>query len=212
MLSKHSDALHSALAYLYKPKCEQTKFRTGVKFEGHRLKTEGFPVHQRATAQIPTSHHPVSHSSVTQFPRGFKLSVKVWLRLLPWVRGFLPYEYPSPSAERDARRDNVLTRTRGGQNTWTKTMTEMLARLKCTVASGPDCQRHQRASREPHQNEGEKMNRGETAVGFGKGEEFAWELDLTDESSAQMGQSIGETRATFMKNVTQARGSHGEAW
>lgn len=56
------------------------------------------------------------------------------------------------------------------------------------------------------------MNRGETAVGFGKGEEFAWELDLTDESSAQMGQSIGETRATFMKNVTQARGSHGEAW
>lgn len=56
------------------------------------------------------------------------------------------------------------------------------------------------------------MNRGETAAGFGKGEEFAWELDLTDESVAQMGQSIGETRATFMKNVTQARGSHGEAW
>lgn len=102
MLSKHSVARHSALAYLYKPKCEETKFRTGVKFEGHRLKTERFPVHQRATAQIPTSHHPVSHSSVTQFPRGFKLSVKVWLRLLPWVRGFLPYEYPSPSAEREA--------------------------------------------------------------------------------------------------------------
>lgn len=55
------------------------------------------------------------------------------------------------------------------------------------------------------------MNRVEMAVGFGKGEEFAWELDLTDESNAQMGQSIGETRATFMKNVTQAQGSHGEA-
>ncbi|CAF92071.1 unnamed protein product [Tetraodon nigroviridis] len=79
------------------------------------------------------------------------------------------------------------------------------------MASGPDCQQHQRASQEP-QNKEEKMNRGETAVRFGKGEEFAWELDLTDESSAQMGQSIGETRATFMKNVTQARGSHGEAW
>lgn len=84
-------------------------------------------------------------------------------------------------------------------------MTEPVAPLKVTVASSPDCQRHQRASREP-------MNRRETAVGFGKGGEFAWELDLTDESSAQMGQSIGETRATFMKNVTQARGSHGEAW
>lgn len=104
-------------------------------------------------------------------------------------------------------------RTRRGQNTRMKTTTETVAQFKLTVASGPstDCQRHQRASREP-ENEGEKMNRGETAVGFGKGEEFAWELDLTDESIAQMGQSIGETRATFMKNVTQARGSHGEAW
>lgn len=86
-------------------------------------------------------------------------------------------------------------------------MTEPVAPFKFTVTVSSI-----RGHHKSPQNEGEKTNRGETAVGFGKREEFAWELDLTDESSAQMGQSIGETRATFMKNVTQARGSHGEAW
>lgn len=52
-------------------------------------------------------------------------------------------------------------RTHGGQNAWMKTMTEPVARFKFTMASGPspDCQRHQRASREPKERGGENEQR-----------------------------------------------------
>ena len=149
---------------------------------------------QCTVCPAPLSPLSLFHPSVTQFPWGFQLPVKVFHQLSKWERisaARIPFAINRAVGicfAWSCRTEATFWWGRVGVNTSVKTMTDAVAQYKFTMASTAstvsNIRGHQGSPLQKKKNErvkrAEEKGSGVRGGVYYGAEEFAWELGLTD--------------------------------